>query len=61
MTMDEHARRRREELIAVQRRRELDRRAEALDKELSELKLRYLRDRLTAVPAESPMRSSAVS
>jgi hypothetical protein len=58
VTMDEHARQRREEVIAAQRRRELDRRAEALGSELSELELRYLRDQITALLAKGRQRNA---
>jgi len=48
LTMDEHARQTRAEMIPAQLRRELDRRAADLGGELSELELRYLRDQITA-------------
>jgi hypothetical protein len=48
MTMDEHARKTREQLIASPRRRELDKRVEDLDRDLSEIELRYVRDKISA-------------
>lgn len=57
MTMDEHARQRREELIPAKRRTELDRQAADLEKKLPELELRYLRDRVTANLAKGRGRS----
>jgi hypothetical protein len=55
ITMDEHARQQREQLISAQRRRELDRQADDLAKELGDLELRYLRDRITAKLAKARM------
>jgi hypothetical protein len=52
MTMDEHARQRREELIPAKRRAELDRQARDLENRLPELELRYLRDQITATLAK---------
>jgi hypothetical protein len=58
MTMDEHARREREELIPARRRRELDRRARNLAGELSEIELRYLRDKISSALARGRRRSA---
>jgi hypothetical protein len=44
--MDEHAKKERENLIKLSRRRELDRQVDELTERLEELELRYVRDRI---------------
>lgn len=53
LTMDEHARQKREESIPATRRSELKRRVEDLAGELSDLELRYVRDVLAAKLAKA--------
>lgn len=48
VTMDEHARQEREKQISATRRKELDRQADGLSRELEETELRYVRDRISA-------------
>lgn len=53
VTMDEHARQQREKLIDRNRRRELDAEVDGLAKNLTDIELRYVRDRISGKLAKT--------
>jgi hypothetical protein len=57
ITMDEHARRRREEQIAPKRRRELESRVAEMARELTELELRFVRDIISSKVTKAKSRA----